>query len=114
MAKKPAPQQQPKTERHDVFVVENSQPQGADRASWTRVEVAFPNDGGCVDKKRNEYGCAHSCCAVTAPQRRARCYLEVACIFKNVKEWEPDDRLLRRIEAAALGQVLCPRVRLIR
>ena len=27
--------------------------------------------------------------------------------------WEPDDRLLRRIEAAALGQVRCPRVRLI-
>jgi hypothetical protein len=28
--------------------------------------------------------------------------------------WEPDDRLLRRIEAAALGHVRCPRVRLVR
>ena len=28
--------------------------------------------------------------------------------------WEPDARLLRRIEAAALGQVSCPRVRLLR
>jgi hypothetical protein len=28
--------------------------------------------------------------------------------------WEPDERLLRRIEAAALGQVRCPRVRLVR
>ena len=28
--------------------------------------------------------------------------------------WEPDTRLLRRIEAAALGQVSCPRVRLLR
>lgn len=28
--------------------------------------------------------------------------------------WEPDSRLLRRIEAAALGQVSCPRVRLLR
>ena len=28
--------------------------------------------------------------------------------------WEPDERLLRRIEAAALGQVSCPRVRLVR
>ena len=27
--------------------------------------------------------------------------------------WEPDDHLLRRIEAAALGQVSCPRVRLV-
>ena len=28
--------------------------------------------------------------------------------------WEPDARLLRRIEAAALGHVSCPRVRLLR
>lgn len=28
--------------------------------------------------------------------------------------WEPDGRLLRRIEAAALGEVSCPRVRVIR
>jgi hypothetical protein len=28
--------------------------------------------------------------------------------------WEPDAPLLRRIEAAALGQVSCPRVRLVR
>jgi hypothetical protein len=28
--------------------------------------------------------------------------------------WEPDQRLLRHIEAAALGQVSCPRVRLLR
>ncbi len=28
--------------------------------------------------------------------------------------WEPDARLLRRIEAAALGQVFCPRVRVLR
>jgi hypothetical protein len=28
--------------------------------------------------------------------------------------WEPDKRLLRRIEAAALGQVACPRVRVVR
>lgn len=28
--------------------------------------------------------------------------------------WEPDSRLLRRIEAAALGRVSCPRVRLLR
>ena len=28
--------------------------------------------------------------------------------------WEPSERLLRRIEAAALGQVSCPRVRLVR
>jgi len=28
--------------------------------------------------------------------------------------WEPDAHLLRRIEAAALGQVSCPRVRLRR
>ena len=28
--------------------------------------------------------------------------------------WEPDSRLLRRIEAAALGQVSCPRIRLLR
>lgn len=28
--------------------------------------------------------------------------------------WEPDKALLRRIEAAALGQVACPRVRVIR
>ena len=28
--------------------------------------------------------------------------------------WEPDERLLRRIEAAALGKVSCPRVRLVR
>ena len=28
--------------------------------------------------------------------------------------WEPDAPLLRRIEAAALGQVSCPRVRLLR
>lgn len=28
--------------------------------------------------------------------------------------WEPDERLLRRIEAAALGQVSCPRVRMVR
>ena len=28
--------------------------------------------------------------------------------------WEPDERLLRRIEAAALGQVSCPRVRMAR
>ena len=28
--------------------------------------------------------------------------------------WEPDKRLLRRIEAAALGQVSCPRVRVVR
>lgn len=28
--------------------------------------------------------------------------------------WEPDGRLLRRIEAAALGQVSCPRVRVVR
>ena len=28
--------------------------------------------------------------------------------------WEPDNRLLRRIEAAALGQVSCPRVRVVR
>ncbi|MCV2367010.1 hypothetical protein [Roseateles oligotrophus] len=27
--------------------------------------------------------------------------------------WEPDERLLRRIEAAALGQVSCPRVRVV-
>lgn len=28
--------------------------------------------------------------------------------------WEPDKRLLRRIEAAALGQTTCPRVRVVR
>lgn len=28
--------------------------------------------------------------------------------------WEPDERLLRRIEAAALGQVSCPWVRVVR
>jgi hypothetical protein len=28
--------------------------------------------------------------------------------------WEPDGRLLRRIEAAALGHVSCPRVRVVR
>ena len=28
--------------------------------------------------------------------------------------WEPDVRLLRRVEAAALGQVWCPRVRVLR
>ena len=28
--------------------------------------------------------------------------------------WEPDEHLLRRIEAAALGKVSCPRVRLVR
>ena len=28
--------------------------------------------------------------------------------------WGPDARLLRRIEAAALGQLSCPRVRLLR
>ena len=28
--------------------------------------------------------------------------------------WEPDNRLLRRIEAAALGKVSCPRVRVVR
>jgi hypothetical protein len=28
--------------------------------------------------------------------------------------WEPDKRLLRRIEAAAPGQVACPRVRVVR
>ena len=28
--------------------------------------------------------------------------------------WEPDERLLRRIEAAALGQVSCARVRVVR
>jgi len=28
--------------------------------------------------------------------------------------WEPNKRLLRRIEAAALGQVSCPRVRVVR
>ena len=28
--------------------------------------------------------------------------------------WEPDERLLRRIEAAALGQISCPRVRVVR
>jgi hypothetical protein len=28
--------------------------------------------------------------------------------------WEPDKRLLRRIEAAALGRVSCPRVRVVR
>jgi hypothetical protein len=28
--------------------------------------------------------------------------------------WEPDERLLRRIEAAALGQVSCPRVQVVR
>ena len=28
--------------------------------------------------------------------------------------WEPDTRLLRHIEAAALGQVSCPRLRLLR
>jgi len=28
--------------------------------------------------------------------------------------WEPDKHLLRRIEAAALGQVSCPRVRVVR
>lgn len=28
--------------------------------------------------------------------------------------WEPDKRLLSRIEAAALGQVSCPRVRVVR
>jgi hypothetical protein len=28
--------------------------------------------------------------------------------------WEPDERLLRRIEAAALGQLSCPRVRMVR
>lgn len=28
--------------------------------------------------------------------------------------WEPDKRLLRRIEAAALGQIACPRVRVVR
>jgi hypothetical protein len=28
--------------------------------------------------------------------------------------WQPDERPLRRIEAAALGQVRCPRVRLVR
>jgi hypothetical protein len=28
--------------------------------------------------------------------------------------WEPDEGLLRRIEAAALGQVACPRVRVVR
>lgn len=28
--------------------------------------------------------------------------------------WEPDRRLLRRIEAVALGQVSCPRVRVVR
>jgi hypothetical protein len=27
--------------------------------------------------------------------------------------WEPDGRLLRRIEAAALGQLSCPRVRVV-
>jgi hypothetical protein len=28
--------------------------------------------------------------------------------------WEPDERLFRRIEAAALGRISCPRVRLVR
>lgn len=28
--------------------------------------------------------------------------------------WEPDQALLRRIEAAALGQLACPRVRVVR
>jgi hypothetical protein len=28
--------------------------------------------------------------------------------------WEPDERLLRNIEAAALGRVSCPRVRIVR
>ena len=28
--------------------------------------------------------------------------------------WEPDGRTLRRIEAAALGHVSCPRVRVVR
>ena len=28
--------------------------------------------------------------------------------------WEPDDRLLRQIEAAALGHLLCPRCRVVR
>jgi hypothetical protein len=46
MAKKPTAQQQPQTERYDVFVVENFQSQGEDRSSWTRVGVAFPHDDG--------------------------------------------------------------------
>jgi hypothetical protein len=28
--------------------------------------------------------------------------------------WEPDERLMRRIEAAALGRLSCPRVRVVR
>ncbi len=28
--------------------------------------------------------------------------------------WEPDERMLQRIQAAALGQVACPRVRVVR
>ena len=28
--------------------------------------------------------------------------------------WEPDEHLLRRIEAASLGRVRCPRVRVVR
>ena len=30
------------------------------------------------------------------------------------RSWEPDERLLSRIEAAALGEVSCPRVRVVR
>ena len=46
MVKKSTPQAQEQTERYDVFVVENFHSQGEDRASWTRVGVAFPHDDG--------------------------------------------------------------------
>ena len=36
------------------------------------------------------------------------------CFVARGGSWEPDERLLRRIEAAALGQVSCPRVRVVR
>jgi len=38
----------------------------------------------------------------------------VRCFVARGGSWEPDKRLLRRIEAAALGQVSCPRVRVVR
>ena len=114
MAKKPTPQQQPQPNAATSSSRKTPSPRAQTAPAGRASKWPSQTTADALTRRGTNMGVPTHVVLLLPPRRRARCYLEVACIFKNVKEWEPDDRLLRRIEAAALGQVLCPRVRLIR
>ena len=85
---------------------------------WTFSILDFDADG-LLDVERlstQQFARVDDPFAPAGPaQGKGGCIIDAARRFvARGGSWEPDKRLLSRIEAAALGQVSCPRVRVVR